>query len=223
MALTKRILLLGLLAAVMTVLPACHGGAGEEPEASYTTLVTYVGTDKDLQVSTFTYQTINDSPLITLTANWIPTTELKEGERVLLVYNSDSYGSSGPVKVKYVAPVIGWTPKVLTEPATGNISVSPVSYWRSGPYFNAYVEATMTREPATVTFGLLESTANDPMPTYYLAISQTNVKEIEAIRRIATLSFDVSASWNRPDCTGIKVIYRDIYNEPAHLQILKTK
>lgn len=221
--LTFRLLPASLLAAICLTFAACHGSTGEEPEASYTTLVTYEGTDKDLQVSTFTYQAINDSPLITLTSNWIPTTDLAEGERVLLVYTADSYGVNGPVTVKYVAPVIGWKPVRTDKPVLGNVSVTPISVWRSGPYLNANLEAVMTRDAATASFALLESTEQDPMPTYYFAVNQSDIKEVEAIRRIATISFDISASWDRPDCTGVKVIYRDINNQPAEFYVVKEK
>ncbi len=213
---------LGLVLLVASLsLAACHGSSNEEPDLSYTTLVTYEGTDTDLQVSTFSYQVIDDSPLITLTANWLPTTELTPGERVMLVYLSDTYGKSGPVTVKRVAPVIGWKPARTAKPLSGNVSITPITYWRSGPYLNANIEAIMTRDAATATFALLESTEQDPMPTYYLAVSQSDIKEVEAIRRMATISFDISASWDRPDCTGIKVIYRDIHNREASLIIEK--
>lgn len=214
-----------LLCVMLFALAGCSGSHNEEPDVTYTTLVTYIGTDRELQVSTFTYQTIDDSPLITLTANWLPEEgKIKPGERVLLVYQADAYGVDGPVKkLIQVAPVIGWLPAKTDKPELGTVSITPITTWRSGPYLNANIEAIMTRDAATAKFALLESTANDPEPVYYFSVTQSNVNEIEAIRRIAVISFDISDSWNRPDCTGVKVIYRDTQGSESSFKIAKNK
>lgn len=197
-----------LFCSLLLALASCNSSQNDEPVVTYTTLVTYVSSDTEQQISTFNYQAIDDSPLITLTANWLPAADkYTPGERVMLVYKAEKYGVSGPVSVIQVAPVIGWTPAVTQEPISGNISILPITVWRSGPYFNANIEATLTKESATAKFALLESTKNDPEPVFYLTITQTNYREIEAIRRVATVSFNISEVWNLPTCTGIKVIY----------------
>lgn len=211
-----------LIIALFLALTGCHGSNNDEPVVRYTTLVTYVGTDKDTQVSTFTYQAIDDSPLITLTANWLPAEDqIKQEERIIIVYKADSYGTNGPIELLQVSPVIGWKPAETEEPVTGNIGVLPISTWRSGPYFNANVEAYIAPTGATAKFALLSSTKNDPYPVYYLAINQTDFNEIEASRKIAVISFDISEVWDLQTCQGIKVIYRDYQNQEATIQLTK--
>lgn len=208
--------------ALVLALTACSGSHNEEPVVKYTTLVTYVGTDKDTQISSFTFQTIDDAPLVTLTANWVPTEDqIKQGERVIIVYTADSYGANGPIQLLQVSPVIGWEPTESEEPVLGNIGLQPVTYWRSGPYFNANIEAYIAPKGATAKFALLSSTKNDPVPVYYLAINQTDFNSIEASRKIAVISFDISEVWNLPTCQGVKVIYRDYQDQEAAMQITK--
>ena len=210
-----------LLTALILALTACNGH-NEEPVVKYTTLVTYVGTDKDTQVSTFTYQTIDDSPLITLTANWLPAEDqIKEGERVVIVYTTANYGANGPIQLLQVAPVIGGQPTETNEPITGNIGLLPITTWRSGPYFNANIEAYISSSGATAKFALLSETKNDPYPVYYLAINQTDFNEIEASRKIAVISFDISEVWNLRTCQGVKIMYRDYQSQEASIQINK--
>lgn len=210
-----------LIMALILALTSCNGNT-DEPEVRYTTLVTYAGTDADTQVSTFTYQTIDDSPLITLTANWLPAEgQIKPGERVIIIYTAENYGANGPIRLLQVAPVIGGKPTATDEPITGNIGLAPITTWRSGPYFNANIEAYIAPNGATAKFALLSSTRNDPYPVYYLAINQIDFNQIEASRKIAVVSFDISEVWNLQTCQGVKVMYRDYQNQEASIQINK--
>ncbi|MBD5239389.1 MAG: hypothetical protein HDS64_06420 [Bacteroidales bacterium] len=211
-----------LIFALLMALTACNSANNDEPVVKYTTLVTYAGTDKDTQVTTFTFQTIDDAPLVTLTANWLPDEDvIKPGERIIIVYTADSYGVNGPIQLLQASPVIGWIPATTEDPITGNIGAQPVTYWRSGPYFNANIEAYISGNGAAVKFALLSSTKDDPYPVYYLAINQTDYNSIEASRKIAVLSFDISDVWNLQTCQGIKVIYRDYQNQEAEMTLTK--
>lgn len=211
-----------LLIALTIALTACNGSHNDEPVVKYTTLVTYVGTNPDTQTSYFSFRTIDDEPLITLTANWLPAEDqIKQGERVVIVYTAESYGVSGPVSLLQVSPVIGWTPTETSDPITGNIGIQPITVWRSGVYFNANIEAYIAPKGATAKFALLSSTKNDPYPVYYLAINQTDFNSIEASRKIAVVSYDISDTWQLPTCQGIKVIYRDYQDQEAEMVINK--
>ena len=212
-----------LICAIALALVGCNKENSEEPEVSFLNLVTYQGTDETQGVSTFTFQAIDDSPVITLTAAWKPSTELKDGTRVLLDYYANNYQVSGPITVRRAVPVIGSTPTETETPLSGNIGISPATVWRSGPYLNAYIEAYVTSEPVTVKFALDKATAADAVPAYYLALDQTNYREVEAYRRIATMSYDISSVWNLPTCEGVKVYYRDMAGNTKSFELLKTK
>lgn len=210
-----------LICAVALAFVGCKSEKGEEPQVSYLTLVTYQGTDETQSVSTFTFQTIDDSPVITLTAAYKPSAELKDGTRVMLDYYADNYNVSGPITVRRISPVIGSTPTQTDAPNTGNIGISPTTVWRSGPYLNAYIEAYVTADPVSVKFALDKSTISDPVPVYYLALSVNNYREVEAYRRIATMSYDISDVWNLPTCKGVKVFYRDMADNTQSFEISK--
>lgn len=212
-----------LICALALAFVGCKNEKSDEPDVSFLTLVTYQGTDETQGISTFTFQAIDDSPLITLTAAWKPTSELKDGARVMLDYYADNYQVSGPVTVRRVTPVIGSTPSETTTPLSGNIGIHPATVWRSGPYLNAYIEAYVTGDPVTVKFALDKSTVSDAIPVYYLALDQTNYREVEAYRRIATMSYDISDVWNLPTCEGVKVYYRDMAGNTKSFENLKTK
>lgn len=212
-----------LICVIVLSLCGCKDKQTEEPQVPYLTLVTYAGTDETLQVSTFTYQAIDDSPLITLTANWIPTSELTPGERIYINYYADAYGVSGPIELRQVVSVIGWQPTVKEAPfPLGNVDITPVTVWRSGPYLNARIDAMITRDPVTVEFALDKSTADKPMPIFYLYVNQQDLSQIEAYWRTATLSYDISSVWSKPDCTGVQVVYRGLYGAESTFEIKKS-
>lgn len=211
-----------LICTIILALCGCKSNKADEPDKSYMTLVTYAGTDEALQVSTFTYQAIDDSPLVTLTANWVAGEELTPGERVYLTYYADAYQVSGPVTIRNISPVIGWIPSESEGPIDlGNAKITPVTVWRSGPYLNARINAWITRDPVTVKFALDKLTAADPMPTYYLSVNQTNINQIEAYNRSATISYDIADVWNAATCKGVRIVYRDFDGNEAALTLEK--
>lgn len=195
-----------LLAAV--ALTACRKQDPTTPDTTVYDIVTYESTDDDSSVSIFTYQRIDDSPLITLSANWIPPSKIEPGKRMLLAYQTDHPGESGPITIKMAMPTVGGDPVESATPSVGHIQVKPVSVWRSGPYLNLRAQLTIAGGAISAALEMDRNTVDSDFPAFYLNISQPSPATIETTVKDAYCSWDIGSTWNLPTCRGVKLFYR---------------
>lgn len=201
---------LGLLLALCTTICCCTGprpDGGDDDTIVYN-IVTYQGTSEGGAQSTFTYQEIDDSPLITLAGVWAPASGVSPGQRLLLGYVTDHYGQSGPITVKSAQRTVGGDIAVSPDvPTLSGESVSLVSAWRSGPYLNMHLQANVTSEPVAVSLTLDSLSIHTGAPRLYLTLHQEHNQPDYAMRT-AYCSWDIGSIWT-PDATRcITIVFK---------------
>lgn len=181
-----------ILTIILTALTlwSCNSkGDGGEPDSTLYQIVTFEGYNADTQTSAFTYQVIDDSPLITLTASFRPSDELKEGTRLLIAYQTDTPGQSGPIELQSAAVTIGGDVKSAENPSVATSrTLLPVSVWRSGPYLNACIRSALNR--GAVSAELVADKA-DPA-RLYVVVRQSSDLAIDAVDRTFYCSWSLA-------------------------------
>lgn len=112
-------------------------------------LVTYMGAENDRAV--FTYQSYNDSPLITLTASNIKSVGANIGQRMFLNFEVDEKLShtNQIVTVKGVSKVNTDTIVVAKSHSHDTLKMEPLkieSVWRTGDYLNVRCQIQYTEK-----------------------------------------------------------------------------
>lgn len=201
-----KILLLPVL--LLPALSSCgdKGVDGEVP-MPLTDIVTYNG--KVDGVTTFTFQKIDDTPLLTLTA---PGFNLDEdsyptGTRMLLRYVPA--GGTGAYSSGEITPLGGYVitqSNVVTEwreeySGWNHDPVYVYSLWRTGEYINMRVRLTYSSEPRLFCVALDPETADSDWPELYLV--HTFGKDIDGHEREYYASFSIASVWERSDVKGV--------------------
>lgn len=165
----------------------------EDPETPDTTLyqlVTYEGTNEETHVSVFTYQVIDDSPVITLTCAFEPVKPLDPGTRLIIGYTTETPGESGPIELKQASTVLGGKAETSAEPSVQTSrAISPVTIWRTGNYLNITARATLNSGATTASL-LYRPEAPDKL---YVVVAQPTPLDILAYERTIYCSWDISA------------------------------
>ena len=113
-------------------------------------LVTYEGSEEGKAV--FTYQSYNDSPLVTLTASNVKSVDAPKGQRMLLNYviEQSLAANDQVVTVKGLAKVNTDTIAVVESSKLDTTKMDPVkvaSVWRTGNYLNVRCKVLYTETP----------------------------------------------------------------------------
>lgn len=198
-------------------LAGCKKADTTPPDTSVYCLATYESTDAETNVSLFTFQAIDDSPVISLTAVWKPTEGFEPGTRVLLAYTSETPGESGPITLKGVAKIIGGKPEVTATPSTGTVSLRPVTIWRSGDYLNVRTMLSIASGQVTAILELDEASEGTARPAYYINVTQPTSAGIETTMRETYFSWDIADQWNQATTQGVTLYYRDTAGRVAEL------
>lgn len=200
-----RVLITALLA---FSLASCDEDGVDGPvEMTCTDMVTFVGNINDK--ATFTFQKMDDSPEITLTAqSAINTDRVTNGTRMLISYipyDNKAY-TSGPMTL-LGARIVTQSP-IVTEwreeyDNWDKDKVYAYSVWRTGSYINVHVRLTYSTEPRLFCLAVAPSTVESAWPDVYLV--HTLNDKIDNHDRAYYASFDINEVWDRPYVEGIRL------------------
>lgn len=177
---------------------------GDEDKYLGISLVTYEGTQNS--VTTFTYQTLNDSPLITYTTAWTPQQALEPGTRLLIVYGMDNLPTQGgEINLRQASLVYGgkldWIDNA-TDWSSEPIQLNAL--WRTGHYINLDCLATYNNGgKRELTLSVDRATESTSCPVLYLSHENKNPDMIYDQRIYG--SWNVDTLWSRPDVEGLKI------------------
>lgn len=197
-----------LLSAVMTFMLASCGEDGVDGpvEMTCTDLVTFTGNTGSH--ATFTFQKMDDSPEITLTAQSAISDEIEAGTRLLINYipqDNKAY-TSGPVTllggrvVTQSAITTEWRDEYN---AWDKDKVYVYSAWRTGRYINLHVRLTYSPEPRIFCLAADPSTLGSAWPDVYLV--HVIGADVDNHDRAYYASFDINDVWSRPEVEGIRL------------------
>ncbi len=164
--------------------------------------------------SVLSYQTINDSPLITLTTTQ-GFSENQVGKRVVILYTglNDNFDNEkgGPVNILSAAPTFGGGEKI--KPASvdtldnwASNEIAFVSPFRSGKYLNLPMAINTAYNLKKFACYYDVTTIDSAYPEVHL-IMQTTPGYESAYSSNFYGSYDMSDIWFRPSVLGIKVFY----------------
>ena len=200
-------LLLGVLSLALT-LPSCSDDSGVDGpvEMQFWDIVTYEGSPSG-GGSTFPFQQVDDSPLITLTST-SSLKDVKEGERMAVRYipESGQAYTSGAIRLLSASKItqspveIEWKEE-YDEWKRDKVYV--YSVWRSGNYINFHVRLTYDTEPRLFRLVADPSTIESDIPDIYLV--HIMAKETDYHDRAYLASFDIGELWTRQNLRGVRI------------------
>lgn len=198
-----------LVSAVMVLtLGSCREDGVDGPvEMTCADIVTFAGNVGGH--ATFTFQKMDDSPEITLTAqSAIAADGIDVGTRLLISYipeDNKAY-TSGPVTL--LGGRVVTQSAVTTEwrdeyDAWDKDRVYVYSAWRTGRYINVHVRLTYSPEPRIFCLAVDPSTLGTAWPDVYLV--HVIDGDVDNHDRAYYASFDIDAVWSRPGVEGVRL------------------
>lgn len=182
-------------------------GVDGQVSMTCTDIVTFAGNDNGNAL--FTFQKVDDSPLITLRSQIsINTDEYPAGTRMLISYNppENRAYTSGDVRligartITQSAIYTEWSPDF---DAWDRDPVYVYSTWRTGNYLNVHVRLTYSTEPRLFCLAADPATLDTPWPDVYMV--HTMASETDNHDRAYYASFDLSPVWDQPGVEGIRL------------------
>lgn len=161
--------------------------------------------------TTYTLQKSGDSPLITYTSSYTlkDHKDLEAGRRIIILYtrtDGEPY-TSGPINL-YGYMLTNNTTQTLTDfnPMEKSDLVKMTALTRTGQYINMQLELSThsIQKPKKLELCLDKTTSDTPIPELHLVYQASEPGENYAS---GYASFDVQTIWEKPSCTGIKIIY----------------
>lgn len=208
MKFVDKILLLALVAVAAV---ACGDDeVYEYGDFSYN-IVTYAGESGDNSV--FTFQSYNDSPLITLVAGNLSNPEMNVGQRLLLNYIVDEGDGTQfqKVTIKGLAKVNTDTLRVVTAEALDTLKMDEIklkSVWRTGDYLNIRCQLQYTEKPRRMFLATTgEVGAGGMVECYQIQdlLGATPYYWLETY-----FSYYIEPAWGNSDCTAIRYNLNDL-------------
>lgn len=208
----------------LLALTACNGNDEPDPDPVVSNIVTYEATTDDGSVSTFSFQAIDDSPLITISANWKAPETLKPGTRLLAYYSTSNPGESGPVELKQLVEIPGGEP--IDTTAIASLSGEPVSVtalWRSGRYLNLNAAIYFTGKASKISLLVDQSTLGQPTVESYLLIAgDPNGPVAETpVSRMLVASWNIDYLWSLSTTKTLQVNFKDISGAVKNMKFTK--
>lgn len=186
-------------------------------------LVTYSGENGSNSV--FTFQSYNDSPLITLTAGNLSNPELKEGQRLLLNYivDEDLGNNNQLVTVKGYSKITTDTILVLPQETIDTLKQDEVkmrSVWRTGNYLNVRCQVKYTEKPRRLflaTNGSIDDTGM--VQTYQIQ----DLMGAQTYYWLETyFSYYIAPVWEDNECKGLRYNVEDVtYPDVKYYDFMK--
>lgn len=211
-------------ALIVLALSSCKDNDSGTPDPIVSNIVTYEATTEDGSVSTFSFQAVDDSPLITISANWKAPAELKPGTRLLAYYTTTTPNESGPVELKSLVQIPGGTPKDTT--AITNLTGEELglqAMWRSGSYLNLNAGVYFTGQASEVSLLVDTSTLQQPEVDTYVYIGHNPDSPVDGTTatRMLVASWNIADIWTQPTLQTLRVTYRDLRGQPQTMKFTK--
>lgn len=167
-------------------------------------LVTYSGEDGNRSV--FTFQSYNDSPLITLTASNVSNPEMNVGQRLLLNYEvEDDLGNNSQlVTVKGMSKITTDTITVVTQAALDTLKRDDVklkSVWRTGNYLNVRCQVQYTEKPRRLFLATTGEVGENGMISAYQIQDLMGAQTYYWIETY--FSYYIAPVWDEDVCKGL--------------------
>ena len=202
----RPILLTAILPAI-TLASCREEGFDGEVDMTCTDIVTFAGNIDGR--ATFTFNKVDDTPEITLTAQGaLDTEKIDEGSRVLISYipeNNKAY-TSGDIFLRGGKPITFSDIRMAWSSDFDRWNEDKVylySVWRSGKYINIHVRLTYSTEPRIFCLAVDPETIDSEYPDVYLV--HVIAKDIDYHDRAYYASFDISQLWTRSGIKGIRL------------------
>lgn len=190
------------------IFAACGDDGVDGPvDMTCTDIVTFEGNDGSDAV--FTFQKVDDTPLITLTARTtIDEEEIPVGKRLLIYYNppeNQAYKSGeitllGAKRITQSTVATEWS-KDFADWDRDRVYL--YSTWRSGNYLNVHVRLTYSTEPRIFCLAADPQTLDSEWPDVYLIHKLAS--ETDSHDRAYYASFDLTPVWERQGVKGIRL------------------
>lgn len=203
------------------ILVAC-GSSDSAPdiEPAVYDIVTYESTTLDGSVSVFTYQVMDDSPVITLTANWKVPQSVSPGTRLLLAYTTDTPGKSGPIEVKQAVLIPGGKPIEANDiPYSEPLQIR--SLWRTGNYLNLDGVITISGAAKELNLYAKESSLDKATVQLAIIIGEGDGPVGAEVKKNLYASWNIGEIWNKTTCEAIDVFYTDALGRTQSITINK--
>ncbi len=209
----KSLISAGIIAAASIGFSSCNSSNSSGPTSPvYTDIVTVTQfTDNS---SVFTFQQLDDSPLITLrSSNGLNAETVKIGDRMLLSYQTDGAPRYQNADINIVGAALtygkGGDFEKATAESTGNFISTKVynaEGWRSGIYLNFGFTYSTDRAPKTCKIVVDEATIDDEYPQLYF-IFEPEPLSASSQPMVYYMSYTFADLFNRPTCRGVKLNY----------------
>lgn len=198
----SRVLTLILLTLPLLMAGCRDEGGPDEVTPSVTNIVTFTGNNDE--GATFSYIEIDDSPELALQASVALDTALaRTGDRLLARYVPLAEGG-GDIALRGVSRINGGAVSIepiADYPGWNRDGVYLFSAWRTGIYINIHAMLPYDETPRQFKLVADRLTVTSSVPRVYL-VHQLK-EEVNSHLRVYYASFDISAVWSRPSCTGI--------------------
>lgn len=211
-----------LLILLMPLLLAACGNdpSGPDVEPAVYNIVTYESTTLDGSIAVFTYQVLDDSPVITLTADWKVPDGIVPGTRLLLAYVTDTPGKSGPVEVKQAVVIPGGKPVTASKiPYSEPVEIR--SLWRTGPYLNLDALVTISGTASEIGLYAVEKTIGKPTVQLAVIVGEGDGPVGAEVKKSLYASWNIGEIWDAPTCTAVEVHYTDVLGRTLSMTIQK--
>lgn len=193
-------------------LTSCNSSMNDDDTTEdpiYQIVTISVKTDK---ATAFTF-TNDKNELVTLTTSQVLNTDdLKEGERILIVFTVPSGAASG---TSMAIHLIGYSKIINAELAKGtaeqydgwmSYDIQQPAFWISGHYLNASAYVNVDKQPKTMALVADESTLGEKYPTLYFIYIPESTSDM--IWRTVYASYDLSWLWSDRNYDGFVLKYR---------------
>lgn len=186
-------------------------------------MVTYEG--KNGTTPVFTFQSYDDSPLITLNVSNLENPNLKKGQRLLLNYivEKELGNNEKIVRVNGYSKVHTDTIKILPEHVLDTLicqEMKIASVWRTGNYLNVRCQVEYTQEPRQL---FLATTGEVNTRGMVQARQIQNLMGAQTYYWFETyMSYYIAPVWENPECKCLRYNVVDLsYPEAKYYEFLK--
>lgn len=209
-----------LLLLLPLLLAACEKSNGPALEPAVYNIVTYEATTLDGSVAVFTYQVLDDSPVITLTADFKVPAGVTPGTRMLLTYVTDTPDQSGPITVRQAVVLPGGKPIESNQiPYSEPLQIR--SLWRTGSYLNLDGVATLSGTAKEISLYAKTSSLNKSTIQLCIIIGEGDGPVGAEVKKSVFASWDIAEYWNLPTCSAIDVFFTDALGRTQSMTIEK--
>lgn len=212
-----------LCAVVAVMLTACSDDEGVVYGDFNYDMVTYSGENEGSSV--FTFQTYNDSPLITLLASNVSSPDMPVGQRLLLNYvvKEDLGGNAQLVKVNGYSKVNTDTILVLQQEIVDTLKMDDMklkSIWRTGNYLNIRCQLQYSEKPRRMFLATTGGIDENGMVKCYQIQDLMGADTYYWLETY--FSYYIEPVWSVSDCTALRYYVNDLtYPDVKYYDFLK--